>query len=67
MLPDKEWFCVAEVTPRLARILGVSDTAAQQRIYRAIADGSLRARRFLGATRLPRSEVIRIVEGEDPM
>jgi hypothetical protein len=62
--PDKRTYCIAEVAPKLAEVLEISENAARCRIYRALCNGQIKGRRHLGSYRLPREEVIRILEGE---
>lgn len=65
-LPDKPRFCLREIIPPIARVMEISENAARLRLYRAICDGRVQARQHLGSTRIPRSEVIRILTGEEP-
>jgi hypothetical protein len=62
--PNKQLFCVAEIVPRLARVLYVNENAARIKIYRAISNGEVKARQYLGSIRIPRDEAIKILEGE---
>ena len=55
---------VSEVAPALAEALDISAEGARVRIYRAIERGEVQSRTYLGAIRVPRSEVERILSGE---
>lgn len=65
-LPDKERYCISEIVPFFAAVLGVSDNAARIRIHRAIYAQRLQAKSYLGSLRIPRDEVHRMLTGEDP-
>jgi|GEM_PF-5163313 len=60
----KEHYTVPEVAPALAEVLEITEAGARSRIYRAVDAGHLRARRHLGAIRIPYAETERILRGE---
>lgn len=64
-LPDKARYCVSEVAAALAVVLGVTNNAATIRIHRAIYSGRLAAKDYLGAKRIPRAEVLKLLQGDD--
>lgn len=65
-IPDKRRYCIAEIVGPISTLLEISPMAARMRIYRGICEGKIKARKHLGSLRIPRSEVIRILHGEDP-
>lgn len=60
----KEHYTVPEVAPALAEILGITEAGARSRLYRAVEDGRLKARSYVGAVRLPYHEAERTLRGE---
>jgi len=55
---------VSEVAPALAEALDISAEGARVRLYRAIERGDVQSSNYLGAIRVPRHEVERILSGE---
>lgn len=60
----KERYTVSEVAPEFAAVLGITESGARNRIYRAINEGRIKAVSYLGSLRLPHTEVSRILNGE---
>jgi hypothetical protein len=63
-IPDKSLYFVAEVIPIVARTLGISDDAARGRIYRRINNGTIRAEKIMGPTRISKAQLDQILRGE---
>ena len=62
-LPRKPRYCISD----FAAVLGTTEQAARRKLYYALSDGKLEYREHLGSIRIPRHEVLRILEGEIPL
>lgn len=60
----REHFAVSEVAEFVAARDGGIAKSIANAIYRQIEQGKVRAVRVLGVTKIPRTEALRIVEGE---
>ncbi len=65
-IPEKPRLRVLEVARIVAKDLGLNEHAAKVRIYRRIESGEIRAVRVLGSLMIPREEVVRIIQGDQP-
>ncbi|MFQ5716348.1 MAG: hypothetical protein ACE5GQ_04540 [Nitrospinales bacterium] len=63
--PDKESYTVSEMAGFLANKTRIGFDAARRRVYRGIATGKLDILKYLGSTRIPRGEVLRVLRGEE--
>lgn len=60
----REEYGIPELAPAFAERLGITQAGARSRLYRAVEDGRIVARSYLGTLRVPYAEADRILRGD---